>query len=566
MRPVLQLLVADVRRVWPLACLLTGVHAFRLVLAEWGPLWSVWQPNGASLTALGTILLVVDLLLCAVTLARIVHADPLGDDRAFWLTRPVSSWTMFASKLAALAGALVLLPGALNAVWLSWYGATSSAIAAASVQLALSRLGWIAVGWLVAAATPSLAAFFAVLAGALAATVGAFMASFSWSLRSVSAHRPLVYDPPLPLPDDTSTYLALLVLVALGLAVVRAQYWLKRWQLTAPFAVVSIVLACVMLGQRTPVIAMANEPATPAWLLDARQTRVEFGGLRQLDTGSRSTMPSEREPIVHGETWVRVTGIPNGYSVAVLPHAARLTSATGLTVDCWVTPALPDGSPHERLSALSFATQAPDLLGPHNAPRPGVTATQVLVRACSAPVSTMRRVAGTDSRLDTRLEVRLTHHQLKAVLPLTMGASVRLPSGHVVQIATIAPDGAGSRILLRRIRYPSLRPQLAPILTIGIRDPMGKTRAIETTVRRTDALFPLGFTLTLRSDWGSFGTPWGSEWQSLEEISVPAPDSVDAVAWPRKSSLVLWESAYAGHTIRSWVADHVYVAPLSIVN
>ena len=86
--------------------------------------------------------------------------------------------------------------------------------------------------------------------------------------------------------------------------------------------------------------------------------------------------------------------------------------------------------------------------------------------------------------------------------------------------------------------------------------------APEPHVHRTGALFPLGFTFTLRSDWGPLGTPWGSEWQSINELTVTAPEGTDRTTWLRDSELVLLESAYAGRVTRQWVANALYVEPL----
>jgi hypothetical protein len=559
---LLQLLAADLRRVWLLASLSTGIHVCRLLLAERGPVWALQHPDSFVLSPVGVALLILDVVMGAVVLARIVHADPVGDDRAFWLTRPISARDMFTAKLVALTGVLVLVPAALNTVWLTSHGAPVSALVAASLQLTLSRLGWVAIAWIVAAATPSVTAFIGVLAGSLLAAVAAVMASISWSTGLGAAYRTSMQQPTLPLPDDTPTYVALLVLVLLGLALVQTHYWTRRWKLTTPLAIPVLALTWFLFGQRTPAIAKAEAPPPPAWVLDEDHTQLDLDAPRRLETGSRSITPPDPEPVVDAETFLRVTGIPDDYSVTVVPHSAQLTTRTGAYVTCWLTPTHPDSSPHERLIGLSRATNSPELLDSVGVSQLDAGSRRVRLKACSAPIGEMRRVAGSISRLDTVLEIRLTQHRVSAVLPLNAAASVRLQADQLVQLAGTATAGSDGRILLRRLRYPSIRPRVTPILTVAVRDPAGRTRAVETTVRRTDALFPLGFTLTLRSDWGSLGTPWASEWQSLEELIVTIPAHVTPAAWLRDSSLILFESSYAGRVTRPVTIGEVYVAPL----
>jgi hypothetical protein len=560
MKTIFHLACTDLRRLWPLLLLLTAIHAFRAFSAEWASVWSTDLRNAWAVDGVNGGLLIAEVLVFSLAVSLVVHGDPLVGSRAFWLTRPIASRTMFMAKLLVLIVLLVLIPVMLNAGRLATYGAPASAVTAASAQLALSRLTWVALAWLVAAVTASTMAFFLVFAGAIAAAMAylAIYASLFMQLAQRQSNR--FYLPPLPLPDDTPTYLASFVLVGLGLAVIRLQYGVRRWKVSAPLSLVVLVLAGVALGSRSTVVAKATPPDPPSWLTDPATTSIRLAGDR-LHTGSRSNSPLEREPTIHVDAWLQATGIEPGYSIVVLPHAARLVSSPEEAIDCWIKSVLPDASPFDRLDAFALATGLTELELPGGR-RPGLTASRVRTTVCSAPASTIRRVAGKPARLEATLELRLTRHRLRAVLPLKPGAAVRTHPDELFEIVRIAPEGADWHIFVRHARFPSFRPRAFPVITQAIRDPSKRMVVPEPHVHRTGALLPLGFTFALRSDWGPFGTPWGSEWQSINELKVTAPEGTHRTTGLRDSELVLLESAYAGHVTHPWVVDAVYVEPL----
>jgi hypothetical protein len=223
-------------------------------------------------------MLIAEVLVFYFAVSLVVHGDPLVGSRAFWLTRPIAPRSMFAAKLLVLIVLLVLIPVVLNAGRLATYGAPAGAVAAASAQVALSRLTWVTLAWLVAAVTASTVAFFLVFAGAIAAVMAylAIYASVSMQLAQRQFNR--FYVPPVPLSDDTPTYLASLVLVGLGLAVIRLQYGVRRWTVSAPLSLAVLVLAGVALGSRSTAVAMATPPKPPSWLTDPATTSIRLTG------------------------------------------------------------------------------------------------------------------------------------------------------------------------------------------------------------------------------------------------------------------------------------------------
>jgi hypothetical protein len=80
----------------------------------------------------------LNVLLCLLTMSRVVHADPPTSDTAFLATRPISGTTLFFAKFGLIAVAIVLIPLVPNMVTLLLLGFDISLV----LRNTLSPLHW----------------------------------------------------------------------------------------------------------------------------------------------------------------------------------------------------------------------------------------------------------------------------------------------------------------------------------------------------------------------------------------------------------------------------------------
>jgi hypothetical protein len=80
-----------------------------LLRTVWPPLTMSLDPDRTAWeNELKNALPIMRSMFAAVLVAHLVHADPLAGDQGFWLTRPISRGTLFASKLATIVLVIVL--------------------------------------------------------------------------------------------------------------------------------------------------------------------------------------------------------------------------------------------------------------------------------------------------------------------------------------------------------------------------------------------------------------------------------------------------------------------------
>jgi ABC-type transport system involved in multi-copper enzyme maturation permease subunit len=80
-----------------------------LLRTVWPPLTMSLNPDVTELVnQIKNVVPVVRSLFAALLVAHLVHADPLAGNEGFWLTRPISRGTLFASKVGTILLAIVL--------------------------------------------------------------------------------------------------------------------------------------------------------------------------------------------------------------------------------------------------------------------------------------------------------------------------------------------------------------------------------------------------------------------------------------------------------------------------
>ena len=101
----------------------------------------------------------VELLLMAVIAAQLVLEEPLVGFTPFWLTRLYDTGSLLRAKLLLAAVLLVGLPVIADVVTMSLFGASPGALARIGTTSAVAYASWMLSLTVLAALTPSLAAF-----------------------------------------------------------------------------------------------------------------------------------------------------------------------------------------------------------------------------------------------------------------------------------------------------------------------------------------------------------------------------------------------------------------------
>jgi ABC-type transport system involved in multi-copper enzyme maturation permease subunit len=148
--------------------------AHTLLRTAWPPLTMSFDPDWIErVNIMKSTLPWMRTILFGVIVAQLVHADPLTGTDAFWLTRPISRMTMFASKLATLLLAVALPTVAAQVVPMIAYGTPPPDI----TRVLSEHLLYLATGLMMALAaaalTPNLRSFAALTIPLFALWLGA---------------------------------------------------------------------------------------------------------------------------------------------------------------------------------------------------------------------------------------------------------------------------------------------------------------------------------------------------------------------------------------------------------
>src|SRR6266536_3842773 len=178
MRLSVHLLRNDVRRFLPLLAGWWIVLAAGTVLDGVRPGLSANPAMRDSLSMLGSLLWLANVLIGVVVVALIVQADPLVGTDAFWMTRPISPRALLASKAILLSFTMIVAPVAIEAALMLVYKVPLPEIAGIAASGALSWMLWAIAFMAVAALTPNPAKFAlsigAILVG-MACVIGVFL-------------------------------------------------------------------------------------------------------------------------------------------------------------------------------------------------------------------------------------------------------------------------------------------------------------------------------------------------------------------------------------------------------
>lgn len=544
----LHLATTDLRRHWPILSAPLALHVLRTVVVESARVPDPARPQAIALmSGAESLALLAEIVAALVAISAVVHGDPLVGARAFWLTRPIPPRTLLVSKALALAPLLVV-PLAINAVRLMLYDAGAGSVIASSVQLALSRGGWLAAAWLVAAATPSTRAFLLALVGILLAwTVGA-TAAFAWApFLTRRAPAAVVIGPPLH--SDAAAYAGSLVLLVAGAAVLAWQHTARRRG--AALALTALVWGLAWIARATVPASLvaAADAEPPAWFAALRAGDITLHDHR-LIADLRSAERSRRLTALTGR--FDVAGLPRGFSALVIPRTSRV-SADGRVSEGHGQPLI------ERLPGHAVRLVMPEgdlLRGFSIDPDADAPWRRRNAQLQLAPTDAVAPFAGREVRVDAELEIRLTQHRLFAELPLEAGAAVR-DRGALYQIALVERSGDYLHLRVRHARFPAFLPTIAPTIDLAIHEPHAWIPAT-TWSRALGTAFP-EISLRLFAPLSEWSAPWAGAWQSMHEIQLIPPPGHEVDAWRRRVRLAFVESRYAGRIVRQWSQPRVRV-------
>jgi hypothetical protein len=504
-RSVVHLVRFDLRRFRVFVAVIAGLEIVRASAVEWA-LHLAPTVDGESF---GGVFDAQDALFGAVLIAAtmaataaIVQADRPSDDRAFWRTRPIAPLALATAKLILFALLFVALPAAINAVRLVAYAAPLSALAAATVQIAVMAGAVVAPSWGLALATRTLPRFFAALAALFVGMIVALRMLVYWQHGGAQGGVGSVgfgVD-----PAGGASGLTAGLAIAVAFAILLAHYRLRR-RLIALAAALVLIATVALLPEGRPA------PAAPPVL-----AQLVAGRLRLPDgigvPPSWSAQGSAGWP-AYLSGRIELPPLPEKISAAVVlreTHVVvngRRIPVQGTGQCCSGRGPIAAVAPAEAAPAVPAAPEPPIILG------------------LSAPL--VPEILGRRIAIQSDADVTFARHVLVASIPLRPGASSRTDR-YLLEFLGLEP--ARRFVLIRFTRFPRFAEGDTEGLSLFLADP-ARTRVIATTPawRVAPAHAASG-----SNDWAQ-GRTWSGRFQVLlTGIMAPPADAQLLIVetWP----------------------------------
>ena len=120
---------------------------------------------------LSVLLSLIDLLLLALLVSRLVHDEPLVGRDAFWITRPIAPGALMAAKLLFATLFFIVLPLAGSVIVAAAFGTSAADVARTIPVFALNQFIVVTLLMALATVTPSLTRYVLAIVGVIAVFV-----------------------------------------------------------------------------------------------------------------------------------------------------------------------------------------------------------------------------------------------------------------------------------------------------------------------------------------------------------------------------------------------------------
>jgi len=450
-RGVVRLWRFDLQRFRVLVAIVVGLELLRAAFVEWFLHLAPLATDGRFGSDLGSFeFRTLDgalWLATAITTAILVQADHPVDDRAFWRTRPISTWQLGFAKLTLLAVVFVVVPALINAVRLGSYGAPPTAFLAATVQITVTA-GWIVVPCsALAIATRTLPRFLASVVGAIAAGVMLVRALVPYlpvyARLAIAAryprHATFVLDWQRV---EIHGWLGALVATAAGLAIMAVHYRHRRLPATG-VALLALIAAPIVIPSRAGL-----QPAAPELTIRVAE-RIRLDEPRLSLSQARA---STSEVLSLGARLAPLA-LPLDVTASLDLRNQQLRGPGGLVTPSFATTCCDDAFSAATLSAATGLPARPTLDQPN----------QAIFFTLSS--SEGERLRNRTIDLDADVRVRFTRHHLVGELPLHAGVAFRTPE-YLIEILRI--DLARRTALCRMVYFPTLMLPPTPQLSLFV--------------------------------------------------------------------------------------------------
>lgn len=432
----------DVRRLrWVLA-LWVAVLAARVALSLNGAA-AAGDPLGAGLflQELSGAIGMVELLLTALIVARLVHEEPLVGFTAFWLTRPYDIGNLVRAKFLFAVAVLVALPLAADLATMWLLGSGAPALVSGSSTAAVGYASWMLSLMVIATLTPSLGVFvltmLGIVAGASMLLVSMLGLAFIWTDELSD------YTPP-GVPDATPGVVMLAVYLCAALSVILYQYRHRRWRVAVALAVAGLAASVVVPMLWPWAFARGEEIRPGEWAASTTAVHDPSWGTEATDV----TRFGRGAPRRHVNARVTLTGVPPQVTVQTTGVRGRLQFPDGVVIES--SQAGGYASPF-RAPAVEAALGGVRLLSTRDifeqpeAWTPMITITE----------NEFARRRGRPGRLDADVDFHLLQTREVGVLPLTSGAAVHGGLSRI-EIVAVQRRTGGIDVTVRQWRAQSL--------------------------------------------------------------------------------------------------------------
>jgi hypothetical protein len=251
--------------------------------------------------------------LLVVLTVQVVQADRLVGTTAFWVTRPVCRWHLLAAKLIVLAGVLVVIPVAVDALVVAGNGLPLAQAAGAAADGALLRLAVVLPIAVLASVSADLAGF---VVPAVCVLLGVF------ATEAAIARLGLVAKSSRAANDSIFVFTAVVV-VAGALATFAHQVLTRRTARSTLIALLTVVVALLVANRWTAVVVGPPRGLEAGWL-DPAKVHLAVSGATPAETRTgTSGWAADRAGWIVAARY-DLDGAPP--SVVLAPNAATLRS------------------------------------------------------------------------------------------------------------------------------------------------------------------------------------------------------------------------------------------------